>query len=92
MRVLEKSIELAHKVVRLAKEAEAQACQELELAQNGMLEAHQANSKLGKDLDAVKGINEKLRENAKKLSMELKEIKRCQAKTLESYTLCKEAL
>ena len=57
-----------------------------------MLEAHQANSKLGEELDAVKAANEKLRENAKRLSTKLKESKRSQAETLESYTRCKESL
>ena len=55
----------------LAEEAKAQACQELELAQSGMLKAHQANSKLGEELDTVKAANEKLRKNVKKLSSEM---------------------
>ena len=54
-----------------------------------MLEAHQANSKLGKELDTAKAANEKLREDAKKLSLELQESKRCQVETLESCTRCK---
>ena len=57
-----------------------------------MLEDHQANSKLGEELDVVKAANEKLRENTKKLSMKLKKSKMSQAETLESYTRCKEAL
>ena len=57
-----------------------------------MLEPHQANSKLGEELDAMKATNEKLRENAKKLSTKLKESKRSQVEIMESYTRYKEAL
>jgi len=71
--VLDKSIELAREKVELTSDTEAQARQELELAQNGMLEAHQANSKLGQKLDAVKAVNEKLMENVKRRSLELRE-------------------
>ena len=59
MCVLDKSIELAREKVELTSDTEAQARQELELAQNGMLEAHQANSKLREELNAVKATNEK---------------------------------
>ena len=60
MHVLNKFVELAQEEARLADEAEAQARQDLDLAQNGMLEAHQANSRLGEEVDVVKGVNNAL--------------------------------
>ena len=58
--ILNKSVELVQEEAKLANEAEAQAREDLELAQKSMLEAYQANSRLRDELDTVKGTNDLL--------------------------------
>lgn len=74
--ILTKSVELTQEDARLANEAEAQAREDRELVQKNMLEANQANSRLGEELDAMKGVNNQLQEDIKRLTLELKEAKK----------------
>ena len=70
---LKKFAELVQEKDKLANEAEAQACQDMEMAQKGMLEASQANSRLGKELNATKTLNTELQEIVRRLISEVRE-------------------